>query len=154
MSPYLPITPEQIADDAVKAHGAGAAIVHIHVRNPETGQPSADVTLFQDVITRIKKRCNVVINTTTGGAREQTAEEKINVVRTLKPEIASLNMGTINMRSFEVVEKMKAQWKFPWEKPYLLGSMDRPFVNTYRTLIEYAQTFQETGTKPEAEIYD
>jgi len=155
MSPYLPITPEQIAEHAVEAYKAGAAVVHIHVRNTETGQPSSDMSLFREVLTRIKSKCNVVVNTTTGGALGMTTEERLKVVPIFKPELASFNAGSVNFALFDIPERMKIkQWKYPWEKAYLEMSRDFIFPNTFKSLEEFARTFEENGTKPEAEIYD
>lgn len=155
MSPYLPITPEQIAQHAIEAHVAGAAVVHIHVRNPETGHPSPDMNLFREVLTRVKSRCNVIINTTTGGGLGMTTEERLRVVPTFKPELATFNAGSINFALFDIAERMKIkEWKYPWERPYLEMTRDFIFPNTFKSLEEFAQTFEENGTKPEAEIYD
>ena len=155
MSAYLPITPEQIAEHAIGACEAGAAVVHIHVRNPETGQPSSDMNLFREVLTRVKSKCNVVINTTTGGGLGMTTQERLRVVPTFKPELASFNAGSINFAIFDIPKRMKVkEWKYPWEKPYLEMTRDFIFSNTFKSLEEFAQTFKENGTKPEAEIYD
>lgn len=155
MSSYLPITPEQIADQAVGAYEAGAAVVHIHVRNPETGQPVSDMGLFRQVLTSIKSKCNVVICTTTGGGLGMTLEERLKVVPTFKPELASFNAGSINFALFDIPERMKiAEWKYPWEKPYLKMTEDFVFPNPFKSLMEFARTFGESGTKAEAELYD
>src|SRR5512135_1775685 len=102
MSPYLPITPDQIAENAVQAREAGAAVVHIHVRNPETGQPTPDLELFRKVLGKIKSKSDLVICTTTGGGFGQTPEQRVAVVPTFKPELASFNMGTMNFGLFPV----------------------------------------------------
>ena len=155
MSPYLPITPKQIAEDAIRACEAGAAMVHIHVRNPETGMPVSDMDLFREVLTLIKSRCNVIINTTTGGGFGMSPEERLKVVPTFKPEIASFNAGSINFGLFDIPERMKMpEWKYPWEKAMLEMSRDYIFSNTFKSLEYFAQTFAENGTKPEAEVYD
>jgi len=155
MSPYLPITPEEIAEHAIGAYEAGAAIVHIHVRNPETGQPSSDVNIFREVLTRIKSKCNVIINTTTGGGLGMTTQERVRVVPVFKPELASLNAGSINFGLFDLPQRMGiTEWKHPWEEPYLAVTKDFIFPNTFKSLEEFVQTFEENGTKPEAEIYD
>lgn len=155
MSPYLPITPEQIVENAVAAYEAGAAVVHIHVRDPQTGQPSQDVNIIREVLTKIKSKCNVVINTTTGAGAGMTTEERLRAVPTFKPELASFNAGSINFALFDIPKRMKIQeWKYAWEKPYLEMSRDNIFSNTFKSLEEYARTFEENGTKPEAEIYD
>jgi len=153
MSPYLPITPEQIADNAVQACEAGAAVVHIHVRNPETGQPSPDLELFKKVLTRVKGKCDVIICPTTGGGFGMTPEQRVAVVSTCKPELASCNMGSMNFALFPLLEKMK-DFKFPWEKQYLESTEDVIFPNTFKSIRIFLNTFNENGTRPELEVYD
>jgi uncharacterized protein (DUF849 family) len=153
MSPYLPITPDQIADNAIQACGAGAAAVHIHVRNPETGQPSPDLELFKKVLTKVKSKCDVIVCTTTGGGLGMTPEQRVGVVSTLKPELASCNMGSMNFALFPLLEKMK-DFKFPWEKQYLEFTEDLIFPNTFKSIRVFLNMFNENGTKPELEVYD
>ena len=153
MSPHLPITPQQIADEAVRVYEAGGAVAHIHVRNPETGQPSSDIELFREVVTRVKSKCNIVLCLTTGGGLGMTAAERVKVVTTFKPELASFNFGSINFGIFPIAEGIK-EFKFPWEKPYLDGSEDFIFPNTFATMRQFSQAFAENETKPELEIYD
>lgn len=100
MSPYLPITPRQITDETVRAREAGAAVAHIHVRDPETGQPSSSLDLFREVITEVKARCDIVLCLTTGGAPGMTVEERVAVVPAFKPELASCNFGSMNFALF------------------------------------------------------
>ena len=133
MSPYLPITPRQIADEAVRAYEAGAAVAHIHARDPETGQPSSDVELFREVLTEVKSKCNMVLCLTTGGGGGMSIEERAKVVPTFKPELASLNFGSTNFAMFHAVELFK-EFKYPWEKLYLEFSEDFIFPNTFKTL--------------------
>jgi len=153
MSPYLPITPKQIADDAVKAYEAGAAVCHIHARNPETGQPTPDVNIVKEIITSIKSRCNIVVCITTGGGLGMTVEQRVAPVTLYKPELASLNAGSINFALFPMISKYK-KWKFEWEKQYLNMSEDFIFSNTFKSMREYCKVFNKMGTKPEFEIYD
>jgi len=153
MSSHLPITPAQIVEDALGAHAAGAAIVHLHVRDPETGQPSADPKLFGEILSEIKRACNVVVCTTTGGGFGQTTAERVRVVKTYSPELASLNAGSLNFALFQVLDKIKA-FKEDWESQYLAMSEDFIFPNTFKTLKEFSQYFAEEGTRPEFEIYD
>ena len=153
MSPYLPITPQQIADEAVRVYEAGGAVAHIHVRNPETGQPITDMELFREVVTKVKSKCNIVLCMTTGGGVGMTTEERSQVVSTLKPELASLNFGSINFAFFDVAEKIHT-FKFPWEEPYVRMTEDWIFPNTFKTLREFNQVFAKNDTKPELEIYD
>ena len=123
MNPNLPITPEQIANDAIGAYEAGAAIVHIHVRNPETGQPVSDVDLFYEVLTRIKNKCNVVVNTTTGGRLGMPTAQRFKVVPALKPELASFNGGSMNFGLFPMLDRYK-EFKYEWEREHLENSRD------------------------------
>ncbi|MGZ6193516.1 MAG: 3-keto-5-aminohexanoate cleavage protein [Syntrophales bacterium] len=153
MSDYLPITPDQIADAAVGAYEAGAAVCHIHARNPETGVPVPDVNLMKEIITKIKSRCNIVICITTGGGLGMTTEQRVAPVTLYKPELASFNAGSINFALFPVIPRYK-EWKFEWEKQYLGMTEDFIFANTFKSMKEYCAKFNETGTKPEFEIYD
>ena len=153
MSPYLPITPQQLADEAVRVYEAGGAIAHIHVRNPETGQPSADTELFREVATKVKSKCNIILCFTTGGSPEMTTADRARVVTTLKPELATFNAGSLNFGMFPLAEGIK-EFKFPWEKAFLEGTENGIFPNTFKTLREYSQLFAESETKPELEVYD
>ena len=153
MSDYLPITPKQIADEAVRSCEAGAAVCHIHARNPETGMPVPDLDLMKEIITSIKSRCNMVVCITTGGGFGMTIEQRVAPVDLYKPELASFNAGSINFALFPVIPRFK-EWKFEWEKQYLGYTEDFIFPNTFKSMREYCAKFSETGTKPEFEIYD
>jgi uncharacterized protein (DUF849 family) len=153
MSEHLPITPKQIADEAVRAYEAGAAVCHIHARNPETGAPVPDVNLIREIITDIKSRCNIVICITTGGGLGMTAEQRVAPVTFFKPELASFNAGSINFGLFPLVPRY-TEWKFEWEKAYLAMTEDIIFPNTFKTMREFCAFFAENGTKPEFEIFD
>lgn len=153
MSPYLPITPQQIADEAVRAYSAGAAVCHIHVRNPDTGRPSPDPNLIKETITKIKNRCNMVINISTGGSIGMTIEQRVQPVTLFRPELASLNAGSMNFALFHALEKYR-DFKFDWERAYLAMTEDFIFPNTFKSMREYLTIFNETGTKPEFEAYD
>jgi uncharacterized protein (DUF849 family) len=153
MSEYLPITPQQIADEAVRAYEAGAAVCHVHARNPETGMPVPDVNLMKEIITNIKSRCNIVVCITTGGGLGMTVEQRVAPVTMYKPELASFNAGSINFALFHAIPRFK-EFKFPWEKQYLGMSEDFIFPNTFKSMREYCAIFAEHGTKPEFEIYD
>ncbi len=155
MSPYLPVTPEQIAEHAIGAYEAGAAVAHVHIRNPETGRPSSDMDIFRDVLARIKSKCNIIVCTTTGGGLGMTTSERLKVVPTFKPELASFNGGSVNFGLFDIPERMKIEtWKQPWELEYLRMTEDFIFANTFKSLREFAQTFEEYNTRPELEVYD
>jgi len=153
MSDYLPITPKQIADEAVQAYEAGAAVCHVHARNPETGMPVPDVNLMKEIITEIKSRCNMVVCITTGGGLGMTVEQRVAPVALYKPELASFNAGSINFALFPAIPRYK-EWKFEWEKQYLGMTEDFIFANTFKSMKEYCAKFKDTGTKPEFEIYD
>jgi uncharacterized protein (DUF849 family) len=153
MSKYLPITPQEIADDAVRAYEAGAAVCHIHVRNPETGQPISDVNLFKEVITRIKSKCNMVVCITSGGGLGMTAEQRLIPVATFKPELSSFNAGSVNFALFHALDRYKVL-KHEWESKYLSMTEDFIFPNTFKSMKEFARIFIENDTKPEFEVYD
>lgn len=153
MSPYLPITPQQIADEAVRAYEAGAAVCHIHARDPQTGLPVPNIALIEEIITSIKSRCNIVICITTGGGLGMTVEQRVEPVSKFKPELASFNAGSINFALFHALDKFK-DFKFDWEKQYLAYSEDFIFPNTFKSMREFAAIFSANGTKPEFEVYD
>jgi uncharacterized protein (DUF849 family) len=153
MSPYLPITPREIADEAVRSYEAGAAVCHIHARNPETGQPTPDVNIIKEIITSIKSRCNIVICITTGGGFGMTIEQRVAAVSLYRPELASFNAGSTNFALFPVIPRYQS-WKYEWEPQYLAMTEDSIFANTFKSMREYCTIFNETGTKPELEIYD
>ncbi|MFZ5643663.1 MAG: 3-keto-5-aminohexanoate cleavage protein [Bacillota bacterium] len=153
MSPYLPVTVEEIILDAVKAHEAGAAVVHIHARDPETGKPTPDLSLMQEIITGIKKRCNAVICITTGGGIGMTLEQRIASIPAFKPELASCNAGSVNFVLAPAAEKIKEP-KYDWEIPYLQSTLDMVFTNTFKGLDYYIRTMNENDCRPEFEVYD
>jgi uncharacterized protein (DUF849 family) len=152
-SPYIPITPKEIADAAVGAWEAGAAVVHIHARDPKDGRPSSDVDLYREIVTDIKSRCDVVIGITTGGGAGMTVEQRTATVSLFKPELASLNMGSINFSMHLLLDRIK-EWKFDWEKEYVERSRDYIFPNTFASLEKVTTIMKEHQTRPELEIYD
>jgi uncharacterized protein (DUF849 family) len=152
-SPYIPITPQEIAEEAVRAWEAGAAVVHLHVRNPEDGRPSADLALYREILENIKSRCDVVICITTGAGAGMTIEERTATISTFKPELASLNMGSMNFSMHPLLKRIK-EWKFDWERVYVEGSKDYIFPNTFASLEKIASIMKSNHTKPELEIYD
>ena len=152
MSPYLPITPKQIADDAVRAYEAGAAIAHVHARDPKTGQPTPDLGIFREIVTDIKCRTkDMVICITTGGAGNW--DERIAVVPEFKPELATLNCGSLSGTMEHVYAKIKDKLQHNWEHEHI-GRDHFIFENTYRQMKKYATLDRENGTKPEVEIWD
>lgn len=154
VTPYLPITPEQIADEAVRAAEAGAACVHIHARNPKDGKPTSDLGIYRKIITSIKERSNVVIGITTGAAPGFSAEERVSVVREFKPEIASFNTGSISLSMRQIAERYgDKDFKYLWEREYL-NLIDRDAaVNTFADIDLFMRTMKENQTKPEHEAW-
>jgi len=153
MSPYLPITPQQLIDEILAVHEAGGAVAHLHVRDPKDGCPNADQDVFRDIATEVKKQCDIILCITTGGRLGESVEKRVQVVSTLKPELASLNAGSLNFALFHVADKYK-DWKYEWEKQYLEGTEDLIFPNTFKTMRQFLSIFKEMETKPEFEIYD
>jgi len=153
MSPYLPITPKELVDEIMAVYQAGGAIVHLHVRDPRNGYPISDQEAFREVATEVKKKCDIVICPTTGGPVGEAVAKRAKVVSNLRPEMASLNAGSINFGIFQLSKKF-SQWKFEWEKKYLEDTEDNIFANTFKTLREYLDIFHAAETKPEFEIYD
>lgn len=153
MSPYLPVTPDEIVNDAIAAAKEGAAEVHIHARDPKNGHPSSDLSLFSQIIEKIKEKSDVIICLTTGGGMGMSVEERLSVVSEFKPELASLNMGSMNFGMFPLVEKYQ-DWKHEWEKPFLESSRDFIFRNTFSDLEKILSIMRGNGTKPEFEVYD
>src|SRR5512134_189794 len=153
MSPHLPVTPEQIAEGAIGAAKAGAAIVHLHARMPEDGRPTQDPAMFMRFLPKIKAGCDAVVNLTTGGAPTMSIEERLQPALKLKPEVASLNMGSMNFGLYEMLGRYK-DLKHPWEKPYLAGSDDRIFKNTFKDIATILESCSENGTRFEIECYD
>ena len=153
MSDALPITPEQIADESVKAAQAGASIIHLHARNPENGQPTGDPDVFMKFLPAIKERTDAVINLTTGGSPTMSVEERLACAMKVKPEMCSLNMGSINFAMFPLANRYKT-WKHSWEEDYVRNSDDFIFRNTFRDIEKIMTIMAEHGTKFEHECYD
>jgi uncharacterized protein (DUF849 family) len=153
MSPYLPVTPDEIADAAIGAAKAGAAIVHLHAREPKDGRPTQDPKMFLQFLPKIKAASDVVINLTTGGAPTMTIEDRLQPALQLKPEVASLNMGSMNFGLYEMIPRVK-EWKYDWEKPYLAGSDERIFKNTFKDIAHILESCSNNDTRFEIECYD
>jgi uncharacterized protein (DUF849 family) len=153
MSPHLPITPQEIADAAIGAAEAGAAIVHLHARDPQTGKPDQSPEAFAPFLGVIKQRTSAVINITTGGAPTMLVEERVRPAAHYAPEVASLNMGSMNFGLYPMLNRFK-EFKHDWEKPYLEGSNERIFKNTFADIEYILNTCAENGTRFEIECYD
>ncbi|SCK37481.1 Uncharacterized conserved protein, DUF849 family [Variovorax sp. HW608] len=154
MSPYLPVTPDQIAEQAIEAAEAGAAILHLHARKPEDGSPTPDPNVFDRFVPRIAEATDAVINITTGGSTRMTVQERLAYPLQAKPEMCSLNMGSMNFSIHPAARKIK-EWRYDWEKPYVEGMEDLIFRNTFKDIKHILQLLGDgCGTRFEFECYD
>ena len=154
MSPHLPVTPDQISASAVDAAEAGAAILHLHARDPENGRPDSRPESFMRFLPRIKQGCGSVVNITTGGGLGMTREERLKAAAAASPEMASLNCGSMNFGLFPLVDRFES-WKHDWEPGYLANTKDFIFRNTFEDIEYILKTLgQEHGTRFEFECYD
>ncbi|VTU21116.1 3-keto-5-aminohexanoate cleavage enzyme [Variovorax sp. RA8] len=153
MTPHLPITPQQITDAAVGAAEAGAAIIHLHARDPVTGRPDQSAEAFGKFLPEIKERSNAVINITTGGAPGMTVNDRIQPMIAFKPEVASLNMGSMNFGIYPMLERF-SNFRFDWEAPFLESTRDLVFRNTFKDIEHILRVGSEGGTRFEFECYD
>jgi len=154
-TPYLPLTPQQIIDDAVRSANAGAASVHIHGRDPKTARPTTEPAVYREIATGIKAKSDVIICVTTGGTADMTPAQRAQVVPALKPELATFNMGSINFSIHPIADRYKdEEYKFPWEKEFASGTKDFIFRNTFGDIEKLCQIMEENNTKSEFEIYD
>jgi uncharacterized protein (DUF849 family) len=153
MSPHLPVTAAEIAEGAIGAAEAGAAIVHLHARDPKDGRPDQSPDLYRPFLQVIKQRTDCVINITTGGAATMTIDERLRPVAEFKPEVASLNMGSMNFGLYPMLARFN-DLKHPWEREYLEGSRDRVFKNTFADIEAILTRCAANGTRFEVECYD
>ena len=153
MSPHLPVTPQEIADAAIGAAKAGASIIHLHARDPRDGSPTQDPALFAEFLPKIMQACDAVINITTGGAATMTIEERLQPALRHAPEVASLNMGSMNFGLYPMLARYK-ELRHPWERTYLEGSVDRVFKNTFKDIEFILTSCARNGTRFEIECYD
>jgi len=153
MTPYLPITPEEITSEAIAAAEAGAAILHLHARNPETGQPDQTPEGFAPFLPRIKQSTDAVVNITTGGSPYMTVKERVAPAAQYQPEVASLNMGSMNFGLYPMLKRFK-DFKFDWERAHLEGSRDLVFRNSFQDIEYVLETCYGNGTRFEFECYD
>lgn len=154
MSPHLALTPDQIAEQAIDAAHAGAAILHLHARDPADGRPSADPKVFDEFVPRIRDATDAVINITTGGSTRMTLEERLAYPLQAKPEMCSLNMGSMNFSIHPAARKIQS-WRHDWEKPYIEGMEDLIFRNTFRDIRRILKMLgEDCGTRFEFECYD
>lgn len=153
MTPHLPITPGEIASEAIAAAEAGASILHLHARDPQTGQPDQRPEAFAPFLPRVKQGTNAVINITTGGSPYMSVEERVSPAVTYQPEVASLNMGSMNFGLFPLLKKYK-DFQFNWERDHLEGSRDLVFRNSFQDIEYVLDTCYGNGTRFEFECYD
>jgi len=154
-TPYLPLTPQQMADEAVRAAEAGAASVHVHARTPADGKPTTDLNVYREMLPKIKERSDVIVNITTGGGLGLPVEDRIRVVPTFKPEIATFNMGSMNFSIHPLLKRYKDEdYRYPWEKGHIEMTKDIIFRNTFADLEHFCKTMKENGSQPECECYD
>lgn len=151
-SPHLPLSVQEVAGSAVEAVAAGSAVVHLHARHPD-GRPAYEPDLFEEIVDRITDRCDPVINITTGGSSAMTMEERLAGAMRCRPELASMNMGTMNFVYSGIADKV-TQWKHAWERPYVLNTYQQPFVNTFDRIEHTLRSLGELGTRFEYECYD
>ncbi len=153
MSPHLPITPDEIAAEAIAAAEAGAAMLHLHARNPQTGQPSQDPELFRQFLPRIKQSTDAILNITTGGGLGMSLDDRLAPARTFQPEVCSMNMGSVNFNISGAGAKI-SDWQHDWEKPYLDMTKDFILSNTFAQIERAMTVLAEQGTRFEFECYD
>lgn len=155
MSPSLPFTVEDVVAQSVAAAQAGASVIHLHARDPKDGRPTADPAVFLMYLKEIKAACDVVVSLTTGGGTGQTVEDRLRVVEVTRPELCTLNLGTMNYGGFPMIPKYQGNWRFDWEEPYLESTRTEPFVSTYSDIEHMLRTVgPETGARFEYEAYD
>ncbi len=155
MSPHLPYKIEDIIKHSIDAANAGASVIHLHSRDPHTGEPNADVGLFREYLKEIKTQTNAIVSITSGGATGQSIEQRLSVIKDLQPELCTCNMGTINYGGFPMIPKYEGKWDYDWEQPFLELTRTEPFASRFAD-IEYMLTtlHHETGTRFEFEAYD
>jgi uncharacterized protein (DUF849 family) len=153
MSGALPVTPGEIAEQSIAAAEAGAAILHLHARVPEDGRPTGDPEVYDRFLPVIRQRCDAVVNITTGGSATMSVKDRLAAAARFKPEMCSLNMGSINFAFFQAARRIES-WKYDWEKDYVVNSDDYIFRNTFRDIAFIIDSLTDAGTKFEHECYD
>ena len=153
MSDALPVTPEEIADQSIAAAKAGAAILHLHARVPEDGRPTGNPDVYGRFLPVIRQATDAVVNITTGGAATMSVADRLAAARRFRPEMCSLNMGSMNFAFFPAAKRIDS-WKHGWERDYVVNSDDYIFRNTFRDIATILETLEEAGTRFEHECYD
>jgi len=150
-TPHLPITPDEIAEEIFKCYQAGASIAHVHARESETGKPTPNLSVYREICEKVKKKCDIVICVTTGGAVGLSPQERLAVLPELQPEMCSFTPESVNVGLFKIADRY--QWKFAWEKPFLEDSKNQVFSNSFADLETFTKTMKKYGTKPECEFF-
>ena len=154
MSPALPVHPDAIAEQGIEAANAGAAILHVHARDPRDGRPAPDPSAYLAFLPRLKDGANAIINVTTGGGLKMTVDDRLRAPTLLRPEMCSLNMGSMNFGLFQLADRYQS-WKYDWEEPYLRSTEDFVFKNTFRDIARIISVLgNEHGCRFEHECYD
>ena len=154
MSPALPVSPDMLAEQGVAASQAGAAVLHVHARDPRDGRPTPDPAAYMAFLPRLKEGCEAIINVTTGGGLNMTVDDRLKAPLLLRPEMCSLNMGSMNFAIYPLADRYQS-WKYEWEEPYLRATEDSVFRNTFRDIARIVSVLgQEHGCRFEHECYD
>ncbi|MGN6769393.1 MAG: 3-keto-5-aminohexanoate cleavage protein [Rhizobiaceae bacterium] len=154
MSPHLPVTPDAIISQAIEAAEAGAAIIHLHARDPETRRPTANLDIWFRILSEISAHTDAVLNMTTGGSTFMSIEDRLRGPLAAAPELCSCNMGSMNFGTYTMIDKYKGKWKYDWEEDYLEASRDAIFRNTFADIETILQKLGDQGTRFEFECYD
>ncbi len=155
MSPHLPYTVDDIVAESVSAVKAGASVIHLHARDPQDGRPTPDPAVFMEYLKPIKEATDCIVSITSGGGTGMTVAERLEIINVARPELCTLNLGTMNYGSFPMIDKYRGKWQFDWEEPYLESTRGTPFVSTYADIEHMLRTVgPETGSRFEFEAYD
>lgn len=155
MSPHLPYTVEDVVSESVAAAEAGASVIHLHARDPRDGRPTPDPAVFLEYLKPIKAATDVVVSITTGGGTGMTVQERLQVIEVTRPELCTLNLGSMNYGGFPMIDKHRGNWRFDWEEPYLESTRHEPFVSTYADIEHMLRAVgPDTGARFEFEAYD
>jgi uncharacterized protein (DUF849 family) len=155
MSPHLPYTVDDVVAESVSAVRAGASVIHLHARDPRDGRPTPDPAVFMEYLKPIKEATDAIVSITSGGGTGMTVEERLEIINVARPELCTLNLGTMNYGSLPMIEKYRGKWQFDWEEPYLESTRGTPFVSTYADIEHMLRTVgPEAGSRFEFEAYD
>ena len=154
MSPHLPYTPSDIAQDAVAAAEAGASVIHVHARDPKDGKPTSDTNVFMEFLPRIKQGCEAAISVSSGGGTGMTVQERLEIVFLAQPELTTMNMGSMNFGYYPMIDRYRGKWDHDWEEDYLESSRGEPFISTFADLEYMMEKVGDLGTRFECEAYD